>query len=154
MFIDLDKFKAINDSYGHEVGDQVLQAVGVRLQSAVRVGDTVSRRGGDEFAYLMLEAKDDASIEKLARKIGDSLKKPFTLGVLSLKLTASIGIATYPTDAQAPEELLNNADIAMYTAKQNDRSHLMFSEVAAIHQERAEFIGSVKPMKACSERVK
>src|SRR5205085_2578894 len=84
MFIDLDKFKTINDKHGHAVGDDVLHAIGQRLQAAVRAGDTVSRRSGDEFLYLMLEAKDNVSVENLVLKIIDNIALPIRIGKLSL----------------------------------------------------------------------
>ena len=129
MFIDLDKFKTINDSYGHEVGDAVLHAVAQRLRASVRSADTVGRRGGDEFLCLMLEAKDDASIENLARKMMDNIAEPITVGERSLTIQASVGVAVYPEDAQSAQSLLKKADMAMYKAKQGDKGHLLFSSI-------------------------
>jgi diguanylate cyclase (GGDEF)-like protein len=133
MFIDLDRFKRVNDSYGHDVGDEVLHTMGQRLQASVRAGDTVSRRGGDEFLYLMLEAKDDLTIEKLALKIMETIEKPFEIDKISLTLKASVGIAVYPEDGKSAEELLKNADIAMYKAKQSSKGHLLFSQLTQGH---------------------
>jgi diguanylate cyclase (GGDEF)-like protein len=129
MFIDLDKFKNINDTHGHDVGDKVLHAIGRRLQESVRAGDTVSRRSGDEFLYLMLEAKDDSSIEHLALKIIDTIAAPIEVGKLSLTVGASLGVAVYPEDAQTAEALLKNADHAMYRAKKSKKSYLLFSSL-------------------------
>jgi diguanylate cyclase (GGDEF)-like protein len=145
MFIDLDRFKTVNDSYGHDVGDRVLYAVGQRLQASVRAGDTLSRRSGDEFLYLMLEAKDEASIENLARKIGDAVAEPFQVGALSLTVTASIGVAIYPKHARSAEALLKKADAAMYSAKRANRGDLLFGQVRKPEARGQEFIGSKSP---------
>ncbi len=117
MFIDLDKFKSINDTHGHDAGDQVLQLVAQRLEAVVRSGDTVSRRSGDEFLFLMLEAKDDANAEALALKIIDHIAQPCEIGGVTISVRPSIGVAIYPEDGQSAPELLKNADTAMYAAK-------------------------------------
>jgi diguanylate cyclase (GGDEF)-like protein len=119
MFIDLDEFKHINDTHGHHVGDSVLQTVARHLQAAVRGGDTVSRRSGDEFLLLMLEARDQANVEAFATRIGATIATPFEVGGTELSVKASIGIALYPEDGRSPQELLKNADIAMYAAKKS-----------------------------------
>jgi diguanylate cyclase (GGDEF)-like protein len=144
MFIDLDKFKRINDSYGHDIGDEVLHTIGQRLQASVRAGDTVSRRGGDEFLYLMLEAKDDVTIEKLALKIRETIAEPFEVENISLTLKASIGIAIYPEDALSAEELLKNADMAMYRAKQSKKGHLLFNQLTQARWRPQIIVGSVR----------
>jgi len=144
MFIDLDKFKRINDSYGHDIGDKALHTIGQRLQASVRAGDTVSRRGGDEFVYLMLEAKDDVTIEKLALKIMETIAESFEIDNISLTLKASIGIAIYPQDAQSAEELLKYADTAMYKAKQSNKGHLLFSQLTQAHWRPQIVVGSVR----------
>jgi len=119
MFIDLDKFKSVNDTYGHHAGDQVLKIVAERLQAAVRGADTVGRRGGDEFLYLMLEVKDDIDVGHAARKILENIARPCEFGGLSLTVRPSIGIALYPEDGTSAGELMGNADGAMYMAKQS-----------------------------------
>lgn len=129
MFIDLNAFKVVNDTYGHEIGDKVLQTVASRLQNMTRADDTVSRHGGDEFLYLLLELKnvDDAAV--IARKIIQTLGRPCVglgVGIPELSVTPSIGIALYPTDAITAERLVQCADKAMYQAKRN-RSGLAFS---------------------------
>src|SRR5271166_586390 len=129
MFIDLDEFKSINDNYGHDVGDRVLQMVANRLLAVVRSGDTVSRRGGDEFLFLMLEAKDEANVAKLAAKIIENIGEACEVEGLKLTVTPSIGIAIYPEDGQSPQELLKNADTAMYAAKQQKKGPSFYSHV-------------------------
>jgi diguanylate cyclase (GGDEF)-like protein len=130
MFIDLDEFKSINDTYGHDVGDRVLQMVAKRLLAVVRGGDTVSRRGGDEFLFLMLEAKDETNVAKLAAKIIENIGEACEVEGLKLTVRPSIGIAIYPEDGQSPQELLKNADTAMYAAKQQKRGTSFYSQVA------------------------
>ena len=117
LFIDLDDFKSINDTHGHDVGDLVLSTTAKRLQSMVRGSDTVSRRSGDEFLVLMLEAKDDDSVTALAEKLLAALEEPLETEGATLTVRASIGIAVYPTDAKSAPALLKIADSAMYAAK-------------------------------------
>jgi len=117
MFIDLDAFKTINDTLGHDVGDRVLATVARRLESIVRGGDTVSRRSGDEFLFLMVEAKDASNVDALATRIGRTLAEPYDIDGVPITLTASVGIARYPEDARAGPELLKQADAAMYAVK-------------------------------------
>jgi diguanylate cyclase len=132
MFIDLDEFKGVNDSHGHDVGDRVLQMVAQRIQSLVRAGDTVSRRGGDEFLFLMLEATDENSAANLAAKIIDNVARPCEVEGLRLTVRPSIGIALYPEDGRSGQELLKNADIAMYAAKQQKSGCALFSQVVLL----------------------
>lgn len=131
MFIDLDEFKGINDTHGHDVGDRVLQIVAQRLQTFVRGGDTVSRRGGDEFLFLMLEAKDENNAANLAAKIIDNVAQPCEVEGVGVTVRPSIGIALYPEDGQSVEELLKNADIAMYAAKQQKIGCALYTQVAS-----------------------
>ena len=119
MFIDLDKFKTVNDTHGHHAGDQVLKIISERLQAAVRGADTVGRRGGDEFLYLMLEVKDDVDVGHAASKILETIAQPCEFDGLSLTVRPSIGIALYPEDGTSASVLLENADSAMYKAKQS-----------------------------------
>ena len=118
MFIDLDKFKSVNDTHGHQAGDQVLKIVAERLEAAVRGADTVGRRGGDEFLYLMLEVREDVDVGHAARKILEAVARPCEVDGLSLTVRPSIGIALYPEDGTSASELMANADSAMYRAKQ------------------------------------
>lgn len=120
MFIDLDDFKTINDTHGHEVGDEVLKAMAGRLQKLTREDDTVSRHGGDEFLYLLSDVRGNANAEAIAKKIMGSLSQPCELGgkvVQGLNVKASIGIALYPADALTADDLVRCADRAMHCAK-------------------------------------
>jgi len=126
LFFDLDRFKNINDSLGHDAGDEVLRAVAERLTACVRKIDVVARFGGDEFAVLTegLTAEDQAST--VARKILETLSKPMILAGRQYRPAASIGISTYPTDGRDAQSLLKNADIAMYRAKEDGRGTFQF----------------------------
>lgn len=127
MFLDLDRFKQINDTMGHDVGDKLLIVVGGRLSACVRAGDTVSRTGGDEFIIVLPEIAnaDDARI--VAEKILGSLKEPLLVGERQLEVTTSIGISIYPVDGTDDAlELMKKADIAMYAAKQAGRNAYRF----------------------------
>jgi diguanylate cyclase (GGDEF)-like protein len=119
MFLDLDKFKPVNDLFGHDAGDQLLQAVGGRLQSAVRKSDMVARFGGDEFAILLQGVHSDEIVIALASKLVHSIEQPFIIGDHKLQIGVSIGIAMYPADSATQEELTKKADEAMYAAKQS-----------------------------------
>jgi diguanylate cyclase (GGDEF)-like protein len=118
MFLDLDRFKHINDTHGHDIGDRVLQETAERLTAFVRGGDSVGRRGGDEFLLLLLEVKGDASVLDLAAALATSIGEPIALDDLRLSVGASIGIAIYPEDGKSADLLLKRADAAMYLAKQ------------------------------------
>lgn len=117
MFIDLDRFKIINDSLGHTMGDRLLQAVSQRLLQCVRKGDTLSRFGGDEFTLLLPDVQDDEGAVQVAEKILDSIRAPFQLSGHDIYVGASIGIALYPEGGNTLDALIKNADIAMYRAK-------------------------------------
>jgi diguanylate cyclase (GGDEF)-like protein len=125
-FLDLDRFKQINDSLGHEAGDQLLQEVAVRLRGCVRASDTVARLGGDEFVVLLPEIghSDDAAI--VAQKILAVVAKPFTLIGQEFRVTVSIGISSYPADGLDEQTLTKNADIAMYQAKEGGKNNFQF----------------------------
>jgi diguanylate cyclase (GGDEF)-like protein len=118
MFLDLDGFKQINDTHGHDIGDRVLQEVAERLGDTIRGADSVGRRGGDEFLVLALELTDDGAAIVLATKICDRIAEPMVFGGVTVTVGTSIGIAIYPDDARRPTDLLKCADIAMYAAKQ------------------------------------
>lgn len=126
MFIDLDKFKSINDTLGHDVGDRLLQMVAHRLTGALRAGDTVGRQGGDEFIVLLasLSAAEDSAL--VAKKILGVLSAPFTINGQDLRSDGSIGIAVYPQDGDDVETLLKNSDTAMYHAKEAGRGNYQF----------------------------
>lgn len=120
MYIDLDRFKPVNDTLGHQVGDQLLMAVADRLKSLVREIDTVSRFGGDEFAILVSEVVTQKDVTTLAEKIQAALRQPFVLESHTVNISGSLGIAIYPDDGFDMETILNNADTAMYQAKHGD----------------------------------
>lgn len=126
FFIDLDRFKQINDSLGHRVGDRVLQEVSIRINSVIREADTLSRLGGDEFTILTgsLTKYQDASI--LAQKILDALSGPMYLEKQTLYISTSIGISLFPKDSQDAQNLLKYADAAMYRAKEDGRNNFQF----------------------------
>jgi len=126
MFIDLDRFKHINDTLGHAAGDDLLQQVAERLKESVRASDTVGRLGGDEFAIVLsfLATARDADVP--ARKIMARFNEPFRLGQAELFVTASIGIAVYPDDSTDQDALIKNADLAMYRAKEEGRNTYKF----------------------------
>jgi diguanylate cyclase (GGDEF)-like protein/PAS domain S-box-containing protein len=125
-FLDLDRFKHVNDSLGHGAGDCLLQSVGARLMASVRKTDTVCRLGGDEFVIVLSDVKRRDDLEKAAAKIAAAIGAPHRAGGHELHVTASIGIAMYPDDGADAETLLRNADIAMYHAKDHGRNHVRF----------------------------
>jgi len=127
LFLDLDGFKFVNDSWGHAVGDEMLVKVAERLRGAVRPGDTPSRLGGDEFGVLLADT-DTADAEHVAQRIRDALSEPYWLSGREVTTYASIGIALTGEHAGTAEELLRNADIAMYVAKSDERSHYAIYE--------------------------
>jgi diguanylate cyclase (GGDEF)-like protein len=129
MFIDLDRFKAINDTYGHAIGDRVLKGVAQRLNEQVRSGDTLCRYGGDEFLYLLVNPQSTGNIERVALKALDSISESLIIDDLTLSIAPSIGIAVYPSNGRTGEELLVNADAAMYRAKKTKTGYVFFDNV-------------------------
>jgi diguanylate cyclase (GGDEF)-like protein len=125
-FLDLDRFKQINDTLGHEAGDQLLQEVATRLQGCVRDSDTVARLGGDEFVVLLPELEDVKYAAAVAHKILAVIGRTFTLIGHEFRVTASIGISVYPQDGQDEQTLTKNADIAMYQAKAEGKNNFQF----------------------------
>jgi diguanylate cyclase (GGDEF)-like protein len=117
LLIDLDRFKEVNDTLGHDHGDQLLVEVAARLRDAVRRGDTLARLGGDEFAVLLDGLPDRGTAAELAGRLQDALRRPFALRGVSIELEASIGIALYPSHGTTVGTLLQRADVAMYDAK-------------------------------------
>ncbi|MEO8249466.1 MAG: EAL domain-containing protein [Burkholderiales bacterium] len=126
LCLDLDRFKNVNDSLGHDVGDRVLRLVGERLRSIARVEDTMARTGGDEFSIILMEMDKEESVLPVARRILRSLQEPFEVDGLVLHIGASIGISLAPRDAQDAEQLLKNADLALYDVKAAGRNDLRF----------------------------
>ena len=117
LFIDLDRFKLVNDTLGHGIGDQLLQQTAIRLKACLRSGDTLARLGGDEFTAVLPELNDRQDAVVIAEKFLECLRLPFQLAGQSLHISASIGIAIYPGDGESLDELLRNSDIAMYHTK-------------------------------------
>ena len=126
FFLDLDRFKEINDTYGHDAGDEVLKVFAQRLRESIRAEDTLARMGGDEFMIIIEDHVNPDTSTVVAQKIVDSMKKPIELEANTLKLTTSIGIALYSQDAEEAQELIKNADLAMYDAKQSGRDNFKF----------------------------
>jgi len=126
LFLDLDGFKHINDSLGHSVGDKLLQSVAGRLSACVRKSDTVSRQGGDEFVILLSEVTHAADAAIISAKIIAELKRGHRIGKHRLRISASVGLSTYPNDGEDAETLIKNADTAMYDAKQSGRDKYRF----------------------------
>lgn len=146
LYIDLDRFKDVNDSLGHATGDRVLLEAARRLRTMIRQGDACSRFGGDEFALLVPEVDSIADLEVLATRIGQVLALPYPVDDSDIHLSASTGIVVYPGDGDAPDMLLRHADAAMYRAKEDGRNrHFFFSsEIAARLQSRREIQTGVR----------
>jgi diguanylate cyclase (GGDEF)-like protein len=128
IFLDLDRFKAVNDTHGHVVGDQVLKEVAKRLLKNARAEDTVCRNGGDEFLYLLMNPQSMENIERIAAGLLKALGEPSHVDGLRSVITASIGIAVYPANGAAGEQLIRNAGVAMYRAKRHSRGFEFFEE--------------------------
>ena len=126
LFIDLDRFKIINDTLGHDAGDVVLKTVAARLLSGVRETDTVSRLGGDEFAVILEDIGETAYVGTVALKLLSMVRHPVMLGLQEYQVSASIGISAYPSDGTDGATLLKNADIAMYRAKERGKNNWQF----------------------------
>jgi diguanylate cyclase (GGDEF)-like protein/PAS domain S-box-containing protein len=126
LFVDLDRFKSVNDSLGHEAGDQVLIEVATRLRATLREFDVVARLGGDEFAIMLDDIEDDAAAGSVSAKLLESLGMPIIVGDHSLQVLASIGISRFPGDGLTADLLLRQADAAMYLAKQEGRNRYRF----------------------------
>jgi diguanylate cyclase (GGDEF)-like protein/PAS domain S-box-containing protein len=117
LYIDLDDFKIVNDTYGHHVGDKVLGKAAARLRERVRSADILARIGGDEFTVLLGDLENRQAADKVAREIIDSLTRPYAVGGLECRIGVSIGVSFFPQDGESVEELLKQADAAMYRAK-------------------------------------
>jgi len=126
MFLDLDDFKAVNDTLGHDAGDEVLKQVAARIQGCLRESDSTSRFGGDEFLLLLPMTVGKKPAVEVATKVLETLGKEFTVNGNKVNLGCSIGISIFPDDASQPEELINQADKAMYEAKQSGKGSYGF----------------------------
>jgi diguanylate cyclase (GGDEF)-like protein/PAS domain S-box-containing protein len=126
LFIDMDRFKVINDTLGHEAGDSLLKEAAQRLTDNLRAEDSVARLGGDEFVVLLAEVADPVYVGAVSRKLIDALAAPFTIGGREYCITASIGVSAYPEDGTDAPTLLKNADIAMYRAKERGKNCFEF----------------------------
>ena len=126
MFLDLDRFKLVNDTHGHAEGDELLKNVATRLAACIRASDTLARQGGDEFTILLPDLKDPQGAAVIAEKILDELKQPFLVAGNDFRATASIGISIFPTDDTSAEALLKHADIAMYKVKSSGKNGFKF----------------------------
>jgi diguanylate cyclase (GGDEF)-like protein len=135
LFIDLDGFKIVNDTYGHNIGDLLLKSVAQKLKNLVREIDTVGRIGGYEFIILLTDISDISGVSKVARKIIDQLSLPLEIEKNTLRISASIGISIYPTDGETLQELLARADKAMYRVKiQGKNGYIIFNQGVEVQQ--------------------
>ena len=126
LFLDLDRFKMVNDTLGHRRGDELLCAVVRRLRDSIRAGDLLARLGGDEFAVLLEDVEGPLEVEAAAKNVIDAFEQPFQVDSRHLSVTASVGLTLYPVDNSDPMALLNNADIAMYQAKEKGGNTFKF----------------------------
>ena len=133
MFLDLDRFKNINDSLGHHVGDQILKEVAARLTRTLRAGDTVARLGGDEFVVVLQEVRDPADAATVAQNLLRELAPPYLVEGRELHLSASAGITLYPDDGRDADVLMKNADVAMYHVKDSGRNGFQFFAATMNH---------------------
>lgn len=146
LFIDLDRFKEINDTLGHHVGDELLVQAANRLRECVRETDTVARLGGDEFTVVLSQLHGTEDVERLTQEVIEKLAEPYRLAGEVAHVSASVGVTLYPTDANNLEQLLRNADQAMYVAKEQGRNRFSFFTPALqeIAQLRLRLIGELK----------
>ena len=125
MFMDLDKFKQVNDRFTHDAGDELLQMVSDRMRGVVRKSDTISRLGGDEFTVVLSEIDDERNAVDIAKKILKQFEEPYIVRGHSVEIGNSIGIAVYPNDALSAEDLIDCADKAMYHAKEKNLGYAL-----------------------------
>ena len=133
MLLDLDRFKLVNDTFGHDIGDELLKAVSERLKTCVREVDTVARMGGDEFTIILEGVSSEQNVLVVAKRITESIATPFELKGHCISIGISIGITIYPQDDHPVDELLKHADTAMYQAKQQGGSAFHLHEASGTH---------------------
>lgn len=133
LFIDLDRFKNVNDTSGHNTGDDVLRECANRFRECLRESDTIARSGGDEFLVLIESYADQHQVSAVCQKILTAMRQPFYAGGKEFKIGASIGISTYPVDATDADTLIERADIAMYSAKMEGKNHFRYYSPTMIH---------------------
>jgi len=146
LFVDLDRFKNINDSMGHSIGDKLLQEVAQRLQKSIRSIDTISRQGGDEFLVMLADIGTIPQVAHIADNVMKAIALPYQIDAYELTVTASIGISIYPGDGDEIETLIKHADVAMYHAKGSGRNRYQFfsRQMNARIVERMELESSLK----------
>jgi diguanylate cyclase (GGDEF)-like protein len=128
LFMDLDKFKAVNDSYGHEIGDELLRSVAARLKKAIRNSDTASRQGGDEFILLLSKVGNEDSLRRTIKKIQHSISAPYLIAEKNIHIGSAIGVSVFPEHGEDTQTLIRCTDAAMYHAKQRGpNQHEIFS---------------------------
>ena len=130
LFLDLDGFKTVNDSFGHQAGDELLQAVARRLLAGVRESDTVARMGGDEFIIILNDLNHWEEPGIVARKLLETFATPFSIGKIVCSIGVSIGVSIYPDDAEDAQNLISCADLAMYEAKRAGKNNFRFSSMS------------------------
>lgn len=132
LYVDIDGFKPVNDNHGHQVGDELLRHIALRLSKVVRKTDTVSRQGGDEFAVILEEVANQRSALQVGLKICESLSLPYLLempdGLVTTRISASIGVSIFPDHGRSRDDLINAADAAMYRAKRSGKNHAVLAE--------------------------
>ena len=153
MFLDLDRFKMVNDTLGHSVGDELLCQAAVRLAECLRENDTVARLGGDEFVIILSDYRDESNLHKIATKILQVLAQPFDLVVREVFSSTSIGVALYPQDGETQVDLLRCADMAMYEAKKTGGNAFQFysAEMNAKAMQRMDMEGNLRRALTCDE---
>lgn len=133
LYLDLDGFKLVNDTQGHNIGDALLREAAKRIMECIRDSDTVARMGGDEFTVILCNGRTPEHIDRVARKIIDAIDSPFLLDGKSCSVSVSIGISFYPNHGETPDQLVKIADSAMYTAKKNGKNCCRTAELVIDH---------------------
>jgi len=151
VFLDLDRFKVVNDAFGHAFGDELLRAVATRLAGVVRAGDTVARQSGDEFLILLSDLRRSSHVYVVVQKLIDALQEPFTVRGRELFVTASVGVSLYPHDGETADALIANADAAMYRAKELGRNTYQFF-TRAMGEENLRRVGLETRLRQAAER--